>query len=164
MSSLVSHNEKRDIKNKIINMKVISKLQPDVKLDTGTTLFKIYEASGYIPIWFTRWWAVHNRKTDIARVILLYEEVLKILEENKELRKLLTTQQEQISGLIPKVGNNNTSNQFNLNFFLNELINFGIKKELSWPMPVQLNKRRITTSEVMAEVLHIYSIANLLVA
>lgn len=46
--------------------------------------------------------------------------VLKVLEENKELRKLLTTQQEQISGLIPKVGNNNTSNQFNLNFFLNE--------------------------------------------
>ena len=48
------------------------------------------------------------------------ELVLKVLEENKELRKLLTTQQEQISGLIPKVGNNNTSNQFNLNFFLNE--------------------------------------------
>ena len=31
------------------------------------------------------------------------------MEENKELRKLLTTQQEQISGLIPKVGNNNTT-------------------------------------------------------
>ena len=103
MSSLVSHNEKRDIKNKIINMKVISKLQPDVKLDTGTTLFKIYEASGYIPIWFTRWWAVHNRKTDIARVILLYEEVLKILEENAvdepTKTQLKSTLKDSITGL-----------------------------------------------------------------
>jgi len=38
--------------------------------------------------------------------------ILKILEENKELRKMM-------SELIPKVGNNNNNN-FNLNIFLNE--------------------------------------------
>ena len=32
-----------DIKNKIINMKVISKLQPHVRLDTSGSLFKIYQ-------------------------------------------------------------------------------------------------------------------------
>tara|TARA_B100000700_G_scaffold212257_1_gene233383 strand:+ start:186 stop:1067 length:882 start_codon:yes stop_codon:yes gene_type:complete len=49
--------------------------------------------------------------------------VLKILEENKELRKMMKEEQEkhhkEISDLIPRVGNNN-NNQFNLNFFLNE--------------------------------------------
>jgi len=59
-------------------------------------------------------------KTSSKKSELDSELVLKVLEENKELRKLLTSQQEQISDLIPKVGNNNTSNQFNLNFFLNE--------------------------------------------
>jgi len=29
-----------------------------------------------MPVWIQRWWAVHNRKTDIARVTLLYEQVL----------------------------------------------------------------------------------------
>ncbi len=59
-------------------------------------------------------------KTSSKKSELDSELVIKVLEENKELRKLLTSQQEQISDLIPKVGNNNTSNQFNLNFFLNE--------------------------------------------
>ena len=44
-----------------------------------------------------------------------------IIEENSELRNLLIKQQKQISELIPKVGNNNTTNNnFNLNVFLNE--------------------------------------------
>jgi hypothetical protein len=52
--------------------------------------------------------------------------ILKVLDENKELRKLLIQQQEelskqneQISELIPRIGNNN-NNRFNLNVFLNE--------------------------------------------
>tara|TARA_X000000950_G_C13737534_1_gene587026 strand:- start:77 stop:475 length:399 start_codon:yes stop_codon:yes gene_type:complete len=103
MTNLVTNNEKKDIKNKIINMKVISKLQPDVKLDTAATLFKIYEPVAYIPVWFTRWWAVSNRKTDIARVTLLYEEVLKILEENSidepTKKQLISTLKDSVTGL-----------------------------------------------------------------
>ena len=49
--------------------------------------------------------------------------VLKMLEENKELREMMKEQQEkhhkELCDLIPRVGNNN-NNQFNLNFFLNE--------------------------------------------
>ena len=73
------------IKTKIINMKVISKLQPHVRLDTSQTLFKIYQPSAYMPVWVQRWWAVHNRKTDIARVTLLYEQVLLVAENGVEL-------------------------------------------------------------------------------
>ena len=75
MTSLVSDNND-ELKTKIINMKVISKLQPHVRLDTSQVLFKIYQPSTYMPVWIQRWWAVHNRKTDIARVTLLYEQVL----------------------------------------------------------------------------------------
>ena len=52
------------------------------------------------------------------------------MQQNKELQQTIITQQQQISELIPKIGNttnnttnNNTTNnnnQFNLNFFLNE--------------------------------------------
>lgn len=44
----------------------------------------------------------------------------KILQENSELRKMMVQQQEQISEMIPKIGNNNTNQQFNLNVFLNQ--------------------------------------------
>ena len=48
------------------------------------------------------------------------ENILKLITENKELRNLLLKQSEQISELIPRVGNNNINKQFNINVFLNE--------------------------------------------
>lgn len=85
MSSLVeASKEQPDIKNLVINMKVISKLQPHVRLDTSSKLFKIYQPTAYMPVWIQRWWAVHNRKTDIARVSLLYDSVLKIADKGVE--------------------------------------------------------------------------------
>ena len=49
------------------------------------------------------------------------ESVLKLITENKELKNLLLKQSEQISELIPRIGNNNNyNNQFNINLFLNE--------------------------------------------
>jgi len=45
-----------------------------------------------------------------------------MITENKELRDIVVSQQNQISELIPKIGNNNTinKNKFNINVFLNE--------------------------------------------
>jgi len=80
MATLVTDSAKKDLKNKIINMKVISKLQPHVRLDTSSALFKIYQPNTYMPVWIQRWWAVHNRKTDIARVSQLYEQTLKMAD------------------------------------------------------------------------------------
>jgi len=51
---------------------------------------------------------------------------IQLINENKEMRNMLIKQQEQISELIPKVGNNinninsNNKNKFNINVFLNE--------------------------------------------
>ena len=60
--------------------------------------------------------------------ILDYKDMfMTIMNENKELRDMLISQHNQISELIPKVGNNNNSNntihnkqKFNVNVFLNE--------------------------------------------
>jgi hypothetical protein len=48
-----------------------------------------------------------------------------LMQENKDFKNLLVKQQEQISELIPKIGNNNNNTQnikqkFNINIFLNE--------------------------------------------
>ena len=62
-------------------------------------------------------------KTEIKNETIDNNLVKDIINENKELRTILKQQQEQISELIPKIGNttnNNTTNKFNLNVFLNE--------------------------------------------
>ena len=49
--------------------------------------------------------------------------IIKILNDNQEMRNIIVKQQEQISELIPKVGNNNNNtqnNKFNIQVFLNE--------------------------------------------
>jgi hypothetical protein len=103
MSSLVeASKEQPDIKNLVINMKVISKLQPHVRLDTSSSLFKIYQPTAYMPVWIQRWWAVHNRKTDIARVSLLYDSVLKLADRGVEedtKNTLIKALRESITGL-----------------------------------------------------------------
>ena len=55
---------------------------------------------------------------------------MELINDNKEMMKIIKGQQEQINNIIPKIGNitnntnnttnNNTLNNFNLNFFLNE--------------------------------------------
>lgn len=87
-----------DLKNKIINMKVISKLQPHVRLDTSGTLFKIYQPQPYVPVWFSRWYSRHNRAQDIARVTNLYQDVIDCKDDSNkaQIEKCL---QESIAGL-----------------------------------------------------------------
>ena len=102
MATFVTDTNNDDLKSKVINMKVISTLPPHVRLDTSAKLFKIYVPTAYMPVWIQRWWAVHNRKTDIARVTLLYEEVFKLAEkgvEDDDKVLLMTALKESINGL-----------------------------------------------------------------
>ena len=87
------------MKNHIINLKVISKLQPHVRLDTSGTLFKIYAPASYLPIWAQRWFASHNRKQDLARVTLLFDEVIDFIEKNAKNEQILAALGDSINGL-----------------------------------------------------------------
>jgi hypothetical protein len=69
-----------------------------------------------------------NNTKDIINNLDLKNMFIEIINENKELRKIMFDQQKQINDLIPKIGNNNNSNNntncnnntFNLQLFLNE--------------------------------------------
>jgi hypothetical protein len=55
----------------------------------------------------------------------LEELIFKLVDENNEFKEIIKKQQDQISELIPKVGNNNNNTinnnqKFNINVFLNE--------------------------------------------
>ena len=68
---------------------------------------------------------IEEENVIIQKPVVDSDTILKVLEENKELRKILCSQQKQIGELIPKVGGNYNvgsynNNQFNLNVFLNE--------------------------------------------
>ena len=91
--------EPATLKNIIINLKIISKLQPHVRLDTSGTLFKIYQSGGYIPVWAVRWWAVHNRKQDLARVALLFEETFEYINNGGHDAQIRTALKDSIVGL-----------------------------------------------------------------
>ena len=56
------------------------------------------------------------------KLILSNDLIMKLLNDNQEMRNVIIKQQEQISIMIPKMGNNNTTqnNKFNIQVFLNE--------------------------------------------
>ena len=57
----------------------------------------------------------NNHKSDMDETNSILHQMM---EENKELRNMISEQQKQIGEIIPKIGN--TTNKFNLNVFLNE--------------------------------------------
>ena len=91
--------ESLQIKNTIINFKIISKLQPHMRLDTSSTLYKIYDTRGYIPIWAVRWWAGYNRKQDISRLSTLYEKAIEFIKSNEKIIQMKDAMTSSISGL-----------------------------------------------------------------
>jgi hypothetical protein len=83
----------------------------------------------------------HKKKCELINTVITIDEskeknekgpdynnlICKLLQDNKEMRDLLKDQQDQhnkeLKTLLPKIGNNNTTNnntQFNINVFLNE--------------------------------------------
>lgn len=77
--------------------------------------------------------------------------VLQILEENKELRKMMLDQQDahhkQMMDMIPKIGNTNNTNKFNLNIFLNE----HCKDAINWDEFVKSIQVNVQDLELLME-------------
>ena len=71
---------------------------------------------------------LENEKTGSAtnnQLTLTNDLIIKLLNDNKEMREIIIKQQDQISELLPKIGNNfitnnNNNNKFNIQVFLNE--------------------------------------------
>ena len=66
----------------------------------------------------------HSSNTN-NQLTLTNDLIIKLLNDNKEMREIIIKQQDQISELLPKIGNNfitnnNNNNKFNIQVFLNE--------------------------------------------
>jgi hypothetical protein len=60
------------------------------------------------------------------KIVITKDMFMELINDNKEMIKIIKGQQEQINNIVPKIGNttnitnNNNNNNFNLNVFLNE--------------------------------------------
>ena len=67
----------------------------------------------------------NNVNNSNNQLTLTNDLIIKLLNDNKEMREIIIKQQDQISELLPKIGNNfitnnNNNNKFNIQVFLNE--------------------------------------------
>ena len=65
---------KRDVF--LINSKVLAQLQPHMRINTSSDLFRVHSVQQWIPSWVTRWWLAQSRQRDIVRVHKMFEENL----------------------------------------------------------------------------------------
>ena len=89
--------------NLFLNLKIIGKLKPHVRLNTSESVFRIYNSSYFIPIWIVRWFTSGNREHDVARIESVYKEAGEFVhnEENDEGERsqILTAMEQSIVGL-----------------------------------------------------------------
>ena len=88
------------VKDTIINLMIISKLQPHIRLDTSGKLYKIYGNENIIGASFWRWWSGFNRKQDIARLSTLYDSAIDYVHKHEEVKQMSEALKSSISGLI----------------------------------------------------------------
>jgi len=62
----------------MINLKVVSHLDPHTKLDTTGTLYKSY-SQYLVPTWTKRWWQGRNRMVDITKIHQLYVNSIELI-------------------------------------------------------------------------------------
>ena len=85
---------------------------------------------------------------------------LQLINENKEMRGLLMKQQEQISELIPKIGNNNNNikQKFNINVFLNEKCKDALSMD-EFIDKIEVSMKNLLTTKEKGQV---YGISNII--
>lgn len=83
----------------MINLKVVSHLDPHVKLDTGGTLYRAY-SQYFVPTWTLRWWQGRSRAVDINKIHQLYVNCIELIETaHKDSERLKEDMQASIKGL-----------------------------------------------------------------
>lgn len=83
----------------LINLKVLSKLQPHQRLDTSGSLYHISSPAQAFWISLTRWWSGARRSIDIARIQTLYESAMGELEASGEHAVLRAAMADSLTGL-----------------------------------------------------------------
>ena len=84
----------------LVNLKVISKLEPSVKLETDGVLFTQVEWSLF-PQWVRRWWSGQNRQNTINKIKQTYKNSFALIngDDNTTKSRVLEAMAESLSGL-----------------------------------------------------------------
>jgi len=84
----------------LVNLKVISKLQPCVKLETDGILFQQVEWSIF-PEWTRRWWYGQSRQTTISKIKQLYKSAFSIAKTDDKIavQRVVEAMYESLPGL-----------------------------------------------------------------
>lgn len=56
----------------LVNLRILSKLQPFQRLNTRRALFEITPKRRYVPEWLSRWWDGSTRESDFMRIRDVY--------------------------------------------------------------------------------------------
>ena len=85
----------------LVNLKVISKLQPCVKLETDGILFQQVEWSIF-PEWTRRWWYGQSRQTTISKIKQLYKSAFSIAKTDDKIavQRVMEAMCESLAGLV----------------------------------------------------------------
>ena len=82
----------------MVNLKIISKLEPEKKLETDGLLFQHVEWSLF-PEGARRWWYGHSRSVTITKIQQLYETAFAKIKGDDDKSRLLASIQESLKGL-----------------------------------------------------------------
>ena len=84
----------------LVNLKVISKLEPTIKLETDGVLFQQVEWALF-PEWARRWWYGQNRATTINKIKQLYKNGFALAgnDDNNVKSRVLDAMKESLEGL-----------------------------------------------------------------
>ena len=112
-----SQDELVSILNNLINKKDLHNYFKEIEIIKSTFYKNINETNLDLENNFKKIYQSFKSKKKLYR-IELQKTLNTLLEENKELRKLITKQQEQIGDIIPRIGN--TTTNLNVQMFLQE--------------------------------------------
>jgi len=82
----------------MVNLKVLSKLEPETKLETDGVLFQSVEWAIF-PEWVRRWWSGHSRTTTINKIKQLYKNAFALVKSGEQVDRIIVALRSSIQGL-----------------------------------------------------------------
>ena len=68
----------------LVNLRILSKLQPFQRLNTRRALFQITPKRKFLPEWLQRWWEGSSRESDFGRIRDVYMAAFDQMDHNTQ--------------------------------------------------------------------------------
>jgi len=82
----------------MVNLKVLSKLKPETKLETDGVLFQSVEWSIF-PEWARRYWGGHSRITTVNKIKQLYKNAFVLVKSGEQVDRIVEALKSSVQGL-----------------------------------------------------------------